>query len=229
MTGIETFDAFDAELEIRASGGRRSLRGRFSYSRGPGRGMATIRDRGRVRKERVAGDAFGWQMREFVKLQKQMAEMIEGAVDQARLEIFRQELERRNVHVLAGHDYNRPLGDLKSGTAKITSTREAVEFEVDLPDEADQPSYMRDTVAMVRAGLAGGVSPGFRVPPASVVPGAETFEPEPGNPGVQVRVINAAVLHELSIVTRPAYSETEVDARAFDPAPVVRGRRRVWL
>ena len=119
MTGIETFDAFDAELEIRASGGRRSLRGRFSYSRGPGRGMATIRDRGRVRKERVAGDAFGWQMREFVKLQKQMAEMIEGAVDQARLEIFRQELERRNVHVLAGHDYNRPLGDLKSGTAKI--------------------------------------------------------------------------------------------------------------
>ena len=51
---------------------------------------------------------------------------------------------------------------------------------------------------MIRAGLAGGVSPGFRVPPASVVANAEAFEPEPGNPGVQVRVINQAVLHELS-------------------------------
>ena len=228
MTGFETFPIFDGELEIRARGGRRSMRGRFSYSPGPGRRMATVSDRGRVRKERVGPDAFGWQMREFVKLQKQMAEMIEGAVDQARIEILRQELERRNVHVLAGHDYNRPLGDLKSGTAKITSTREAVEFEVDLPDEADQPGYMVDVVRQIRAGLAGGVSPGFRVPPASAVPDAETFEPEPGNPGVQVRVINAAVLHELSIVTRPAYSETEVDVRAFDPAPVVR-RRRVWL
>ena len=228
MTGFETFPIFDGELEIRARGGRRSLRGRFSYSPGPGRRMATVRDRGRVRKERVGPDAFGWQMREFVKLQKQMAEMIEGAVDQARIEILRQELERRNVHVLAGHDYNRPLADLKSGTAKITSTREAVEFEVDLPDEADQPGYMVDVVRQIRAGLAGGVSPGFRVPPASAVPDAETFEPEPGNPGVQVRVINAAVLHELSIVTRPAYSETEIDVRAFDPAPVVR-RRRVWL
>ena len=229
MTSFETFPIFDGELEIRARGGRRSMRGRFSYSPGPGRRMATVSDRGRVRKERVGPDAFGWQMREFVKLQKQMAEMIEGAVDQARIEILRQELERRNVHVLAGHDYNRPLGDLKSGTAKITSTREAVEFEVDLPDEADQPGYMVDVVRQIRAGLAGGVSPGFRVPPASAVPDAETFEPEPGHPGVKVRVIHAAVLNELSIVTRPAYSETEIDVRAFDTAPVSGRRRRVWL
>ena len=207
------FPIFDAELEIRARGGRRSMRGRFLVFRpGPGRRMATVSDRGRVRKERVGPDAFGWQMREFVKLQKQMAEMIEGAVDQARIEILRQELERRNVHVLAGHDYNRPLGDLKSGTAKITSTREAVEFEVDLPDEADQPGYMVDVVRQIRAGLAGGGV--ARVPgprPATAVKNAVEFESEPGNPGVQVRVINQAVLHELSIVTRPAYSETEID------------------
>ena len=154
--------------------------------------------------------------------------MIEESVDQARIELLRQELERRNVHILTGHSYDKPLGDLKSGTARIESTREAVAFEVDLPPDAEQPSYMADAVRMVRAGLAGGISPGFRVPPASAVRDAETFEPEPGNPGVQVRVINAAVLHELSIVTRPAYSETGVDARAFDPVPAVR-RRRIWL
>lgn len=225
---MESSFFIDGELEIRARGDRRSLRGRFPYSEGPGRKMATVRDRGRVRKERIGPDAFGWQMREFSKLQKQMAEMIEAAVDQARIELIRQELERRNVHILAGHSYDKPLGDLKSGTATITSSREAVEFEVNLPPEDSMPSYMRDTVQMVRAGLAGGVSPGFRVPPAGTVANAESLEPEPGNPGVQVRVINEAVLLEMSVVTRPAYSETDIAARAFDPAPPVR-RRRVWL
>ena len=201
--------------------------GRFAYSVGPGRGMATVSDRGKTRKERIGPDAFGWQMREFAKLQKEMADVIEGAVDEARLEILRQALDRRNVHVLGGHSFDRPLGDLKSG-AKIVSTKEAVEFEVALPDEKDQPGYMQDVVRMIRAGLAGGVSPGFKVPPAAAVRNAETFEPEPGNPGVKVRVIHAAVLHELSIVTRPAYSETEIDVRAFQTAQDVR-RRRVWL
>ena len=221
------FPIFDAELEIRARGGRRSLRGRFPYSEGPGRGMATIRDRGRVRKERIGPDAFGWQIREFAKVQKEFAKVAAEAVDRARMEILRQEMERRNVLILAGHSYDKPLGDLRSGTATITSTREAVEFSVDLPPEADQPTYMRDAVAMVRAGLAGGVSPGFRVPPASAVADAEGLEPEPGNPAVQVRVIRQAVLAELSIVTRPAYSATEIDARAApDTAP--RQRRR-WI
>ena len=91
------------------------------------------------------------------------------------------------------------------------------------------PSYMVDTVRMVESGLAGGVSPGFRVPPASVVKGAETFEAEPGNPGVQVRVINSAVLHEISIVTRPAYSETDIDARAFEDPRRQHGRLPRWL
>ena len=227
---IASFAIFDAELEIRAKGGRRSIRGKFRYSPGPGRGMATIRDRGRVRKERIEGDAFGWQLREFAKVQKQLGEAVENAVDQARIEALQQELERRNVHVLAGHDFNRPLGDLKSGTATVTSTREVVDFEVDLPEEADMPSWMADTVKQIRTGRAGGVSPGFNVPPASVVANAEGLEPEPGNPAVQVRVIRAAVLHELSIVTRPAYSDTEIDARAMnepDPRPARRTPR--WL
>ena len=225
---MTAFPIFDAELEIRArGGGPGSLFGRFAYSAGPGRGMATVSDRGKVRKERISGNAFGWQLDAFAELQKEMADVIAGAVDEARLEILRQALDRRNVHILGGHSFDRPLGDLKSG-AKIVSTKKNIEFEIDLPPEADQPGYMVDTIKMIRAGLAGGISPGFRVPPASAVKNAETFEPEPGNPGVQVRVINQAVLHELSIVTRPAYSETEIDVRAFDTAPVVR-RRRVWL
>lgn len=218
---------FDATLEIRARGRGRSLRGRFPYSSGPGRMMATVSDRGRVRKERIGGDAFGWQIREFAKVQKALGEAIEAKIGEARVELLRQELDRRNIHVLAGHSFDRPMGDLKSGTARVTSSAEALEFDVDLPDT--MPTYMADVVAMIEARLAGGVSPGFRVPPASAVAKAETFEPEPGNPAVQVRVINQAVLHELSVVTRPAYSETEISARADHPARPRLRRLARWL
>ena len=121
------------------------------------------------------------------------------ALDKALAELLRQELQRRNVHVLAGHSFDRPLGDMRSGTAVVTSTREAVEFEVDLPPEDQMPSYMRDTVLQVRNGLIGGVSPGFKVPPRDVVPDAEGLEPEEGNPSVMVRVIRQAVLYELAL------------------------------
>ena len=39
-----SFPIFAAELEVRAKGDRRTLAGRFPYSPGPGRGMATVAD-----------------------------------------------------------------------------------------------------------------------------------------------------------------------------------------
>ena len=216
---------YEGELELRQSG--RRLAGRFPYSQKSGDRQATVMNRGKIRKERIAGDAFGWQIREFEKLQGELAATIESAVDEARVQIIRQELERRNIHVLAGHSYDKPLGDRLRSGARVTSTREAVEFELELPDEADQPGYMRDVVHMVRAGLIGGISPGFRVPPRAVVPDGERLEPEIGNPAVQVRVIENAILSELSIVTRPAYSDTDVDVRALEI--VAQRRPRIWL
>ena len=222
---METRAVYEGELELRASG--RRLAGRFPYSQKSGDRQATVRDRGKIRKERIGPDAFGWQIREFSKLQDELATTISSAVDEARVQILRQELERRNIHVLAGHSYDRPLGDMLRSGARVTSTREAVDFELDLPDVADMPGYMKDTIAMIRSGLIGGISPGFRVPPKGVVPNGERLEPEPGNPAVQVRVIENAVLSELSIVTRPAYSETDIDVRALEAlAP---RRLRVWL
>ena len=227
---MEVFAAWPGELEIRGpAGGARYLSGRFPYNR-----TATVADRGRRRKERIGPDAFGWQMREFAKLQAEIPKIIEGAAAEARRQILEEQLERRNVHILAGHDFNKPLGDMKRGTARVVSTKEAIEFEVDLPDEADMPSYMLDTIKEVRSKRAGGVSPGFKVPPRNVVAGAETIEPEPGNPGVDVRVVNQAVLYELSIVSRPTYGSTDVDLRAEDfivevlDAPP-RPRMRRWL
>ena len=217
---------YEGSLELRQSG--RRLAGSFPYSQGSGDRMATVMNRGKIRKERIGPDAFGWQIREFEKLQGELASTITNAVDEARVQIIRQELERRNIHVLAGHSYDRPMGDMLRSGARVTSTREAVEFEIELPPEGDQPGYMRDTIAMIRSGLIGGISPGFRVPPRAVVANAERLEPEPGNSAVQVRVIANAILYELSIVTRPVYSETEIDVRQRDDLTPFK-RLRIWL
>ena len=185
---------YPVALELRQEGSRRTIRGRFRYGV-----MATMSDRGRVRKETFKPRAFSY------------------AVDNADSEI----------HLLRGHTFDQPLASKRAGTLALEDTEDALTFTATLPEVDDQPTFMRDTLKMIGAGLVGGISPGFRVPPKDTVPGAETLEPEPGNPDVAVRVINAAVLYELSLVTRPAYPDTEVDLR-HRAAPVP-GRVRLWL
>ena len=204
---MDTYAVWDGQLEIRQGGAGRTLSGRFPYG-----GVATVSDRGRVRKERINSRAFSWQMQEFAKLQAQLGQSLSKAV-QDRLD---ENLERRNVHILSGHDFGKSLGDMKRGTARVWDDADALYFEVDLPDDADMPSHMLDTVKEIRTGRAGGISPGFRVPPRSAVPNAESLTPEPGNPGVQIRQVNQGVLHEISIVSRPVYGSTDIDIRAED-------------
>ena len=189
------FPIFEAsKLEIRRSGGMRILSGRFNYG-----SMATIRDRGRVRKERFEPRAFRFAIED----------------------------EARQIDVLVGHDYGKPIASRKAGTLQIADGEDGVTFEAQLPD--DPPSWITDAERAVAAGLMVGLSPGFTVPPASVVPDAERLEPEPGNPGVQVRVIREAVLREFSIVTAPAYPDAAVDLRAEDFGREPKRRRRLWL
>ena len=117
---------------------------------------------------------------------------------------------------------------MKAGTLRLTEQPDGLEFEADLPEESKQPTWMVDTRLAVESGLMRGVSPGFKIPPKDVVPDAEILEPEAGNPGVMVRVINQAVLFELSLVSRPVYKGSEVNLRheLVDPEP---RRRRLWL
>ncbi|MCP4206749.1 MAG: hypothetical protein GY767_06855 [Shimia sp.] len=84
-----------------------------------------------------------------------------------------------------------------------------------IPEGAERATHVTDVLAMVGAGLIKGVSPGFRVPPKDVVPDAERLVPEPGNPGVMIRELSALLLYELSLVTRPAYEQSEAELRAM--------------
>ena len=228
-------DLVGGDLRIRAGpGGFRVLIGTFPYGK-----TAPVKAAGKVRKEKIGPNAFGWQIQKFKELNEELTETLSTTFDEfaaygkdANIERIQEQLERRNIHILRGHNYDHPLGDMKKGTARVTSNADEVRFEVDLPDEIDMSTYMRDTVLDVQTGRAGGVSPGFRVPPRNVVPNAEVNIPEPGNPGVFINQVNQAVLHELSIVTRPAYGSTELNLRAddFEQVQDLKPRsRKLWL
>ena len=192
MAEFPIFEA--AKLEIRRSGGMRILTGRFNYG-----STATVRDRGRVRKERFEPRAFRFAIED----------------------------ETRQLDILVGHDFGKPIASRKAGTLEIADGDDAVNFEARLPD--DPPSWAVDMEKSIAAGLMVGLSPGFVVPPASVVPDAERFEAEAGNPAVQIRVIREAVLREFSVVTAPAYPDAAVDLRADDFGRAPNRRRRLWL
>ena len=176
------FPVFPGQLEIRRVGGGRSLAGSFPYNK-----TATIRDRGRVRKESFRRGAF--------------KHTVEEATD-------------RPLDLLSGHEWSKPLASRQSGTLQVRDEPDGLVFVAELPE--DPPSWVTDVEKAIDAGLSTGVSPGFSVPPAGVVAQAEILIPEPGNPDVQIRVIQHAVLRELSIVTAPVYRESVVELRQED-------------
>ena len=127
------------------------------------------------------------------------------------------------IHLLSGHDFNRPLASRKGGSLTLQETPEGLAFEARIPPEVTDTTHARDALALIRSGLAVGLSPGFRVPPN----GATVEERDGG----LLRTIREAQLFELSIVTRPAYEAAQVEARSWTPtrpaAPVHALRR--WM
>ena len=93
-----------------------------------------------------------------------------------------------------------------------------------------ETSHARDALALIGAGLSVGLSPGFRIPPQRTVPDAEESEDEdPAEGDAIIRTVNAALLYELSVVTRPAYKESQVEARSWAVSRPTRRRGAVYL
>ncbi|MEQ9260937.1 MAG: HK97 family phage prohead protease [Roseovarius sp.] len=190
---LHAFDNGELELRKRASHGL-LLAGRFPYGK---RAVLSDggRNGGRPRKEVIAPRAFS----------------------------YRVDRPEEDIHMLAGHDYNRVLASRKSGTLTLADSDEALSFEAVISDEMQDVSYVQDILASLRAGLTIGISPGFRLPPPRAVPMAEKVEEEDPSEGTAlIRTIFAALLYELSIVTRPAYDEAQVEERNWQPdAPFI--------
>ena len=165
----------------------------------PYNSLATTSNTGRRRKERFAPKAF-----EFVLRPDQL---------------------QREVNFLQGHNLSQPLAARSAGTLELADTPAALTFQATLPVLAEQTTWQRDFMLAHSQGLIKGISPGFLMPPRDRFPDAEIDEPEPGNPGIFIRTIKAAVLAELSAATRPIYPDTSLEARAEDYDD---GKRRYW-
>ncbi len=139
---------------------------------------------------------------------------------------FRHSVEtEQEVHLLIGHSFDRPLASRGAGTLTLTDTDDALTFAADIAAELEDVSYVRDALALLAVGQIAGISPGFRIPPERTVPNAETVEEEnPAEGNALIRTINEAILAEISLVTRPAYSETQVEARNWTPCAAVEDR-----
>jgi len=174
-------------LEIRRkSGGGVSIAGTFPYN-----SLATLSDGGRnggqPRKEQFAPGAFSYN--------------IDNGTD---------------ILFLSGHRFDKPLASVAAGTLKLRDTADALALEAEITPQMQETTWARDFLAAFDAGLVAGLSPGFRLPPQRTVSDAEKItqeDPKKGN--AVIRTINAALLFELSAVTKAAYPEAQLAARSW--------------
>ena len=132
-------------------------------------------------------------------------ELVPGRFEVFEARAFSGRIEAgEDLHLLSGHDYQKPLASRSAGSLEIRETPEALEFEARIEGGT---SWATDFLAAYKAGLVRGLSPGFRVPA-----GGETIERR-GN-GL-LRRITRAELFEVSTVTRPAFEAAQVEARSW--------------
>lgn len=117
------------------------------------------------------------------------------------------------IHLLVGHDFDRPIASRGAQTLRIWDSDDALLFEARISETMRSAPYVANMLAGLEAGLIRGLSPGFRIADEE---GAETVRSE-GN-GL-MRTVHKGDLFELSVVTVPAYAEAQIDARSWKVPP----------
>ena len=186
------YELVDAHFQLKKSGNM--FKGMFPYD-----ALSVISDRDPVRKERILQRAFRWSV----------------------------ENPEQAIHLLYGRGgagWNNPLAirsaksDPFLGALRLIEDSKGVQFEAAVTDEFFKIDWMRNAYFALQKGLVRGVSPGYRVPPASAVPDAVSLVEEVGNPGVFIRQVKEANLYSLNLVTRPSFAGTEAIATGAGPA-----------
>ncbi|MFI8710260.1 HK97 family phage prohead protease [Bacillus sp. NPDC077411] len=108
--------------------------------------------------------------------------------------------ENNDIRALFNHDWNNVLGRTKSGTLRLFEDERGLKFEVDLPNT----SVARDLVESMRRKDINQCSFGFHA----------TKEEWDYNVEPALRTIQEVELYEVSVVSIPAYEDTEVSLRS---------------
>lgn len=110
-----------------------------------------------------------------------------------------------DVRALFDHDSAHVLGRTKSGTLRLEEDERGLKIEIDLPDT----QTARDLAASMERGDIDGMSFGFEVL-------KQTWDETTGD--IPLRTVEEVRLHEVSVVTFPAYADTEVALRSMADA-----------
>jgi HK97 family phage prohead protease len=109
---------------------------------------------------------------------------------------------RNDVKLLLNHDTGRVLGSTRAGTLRLIEDENGLRAEADLPPTTDG----NDISILLQRGDIDSMSFGFTVPT-----GGDSW-----NSDGSVRTLKSIRLHEVSIVTFPAYEATSASVRSLD-------------
>ena len=116
---------------------------------------------------------------------------------------------RNNVYLLRNHDFAHPLARTRNKSMTLTEDGHGLRVDASLPDTTDG----RDLAVLLRDGIVDSMSFGFSVPK-----NGDTWSED----GMS-RTLRSVRLHEVSIVTMPAYRATSASVRSIDRLADVTG------
>lgn len=146
----------------------------------------------------LSGYAVKWEMK------SQVLGMFMKFREQVKRGAFLESLNSDDQRFLWSHDTSKVLGRTKNNTLRLKEDDVGLRFEIDLPNT----TLGKDTYESISRGDVDGVSFGF------ISQDDDVDEPDDDMP---MRTIIKAKLMEVSAVAFPAYPDSEVSARGFDP------------
>lgn len=117
---------------------------------------------------------------------------------------FADSLQKDDQRFLWSHDTSKVLGRTKNNTLRLEEDSIGLRFELDLP----KTTLGNDTYESIKRGDVDGVSFGFQ---------KISDEIEEPDDDLMLRTVTKAKLLEVSAVAFPAYPDSEVSARGYDP------------
>jgi uncharacterized protein len=135
---------------------------------------------------------------------------------------FATSLANADVRAMVNHDRNLVLGRSKSGTLRLMEDARGLRYEVDLPDT----QYARDLAEVMKRGDVSGSS--FRFYMFDDKSRGQKWRSEPD--GVIREITEFAQIDDVSVVTYPAYPQTEAALRSLEEFRRSQPRRdEAWL
>jgi HK97 family phage prohead protease len=152
----------------------------------------------------VRTEGNGFAFRGYAAVFNQLSEDLGGFREQVAPKAFNKTLKEADIRALINHDPNLITGRNTAGTLRLSTDSKGLIADNDLPDT----SYARDVYESLQRGDVNQMSFAFTKIRDSW---AEDTKPP-------TRTLDEVRLHDVSVVTYPAYPQTSAEARALAAA-----------